>query len=84
MAFGGAIHLGDIGVGNFVKAHMTAFAFQFSMHGGGKLLIVDIKYPFGAGFVIPSHAGESMTQQTVFRIGHSVGCRGNTRKQQSR
>ena len=62
MAFSGAIHLGDIGVGNFIKAYMTAFTFQLSMHGGGELLVIDIKYPFGTGFVIPSHTGESMTQ----------------------
>jgi hypothetical protein len=75
MAFGGAINLGDVGVGDFIKANMTVFAFQFSMNRSGKLLIVDIEHPFGTGFVEPSHPGKPVAQQTVFRVGHGVGCK---------
>ena len=76
MAFGGTINLFDIGVRYLVEADMTIFTPQFAVDGGGKFFVVDIKDPFGSGFIIPADAGISMAQQTIFRVGNGICSQG--------
>ena len=82
MAFGGAINLLDIRVGNLVEADMAVFALQFAVNGGGKFFIVDIKNPFGPAFIISSDAGIPVAQQTILRIGYGIGTQGHAGRQQ--
>jgi hypothetical protein len=82
VTFGGTINLLNIGVRYFIEADMTIFTLQFAVNGAGKLLIVDVKNPFGPAFIISSDAGISMAQQTVFRVGNSIGPKRRTGRQQ--
>jgi hypothetical protein len=84
MAFGGTIHLVDIGVRDFVEADMAILTFQLTVNGTGILLVVDIKNSFGPAFIVSSDAGISMTQQTVFRVGNGIGSKDRTGKQQQK
>ena len=78
VALGSAINFFDIGVGDFVKAHMTVFAGQFAMNRGGKLLVINIKNPLGSFLVVPADAGIAMAQQAVARVRNGIGAKGHT------
>ncbi len=74
MAFGGAVHLLDIGVRDFVQADMAVFTLEFSVNRAGILLLVNVIDTLLAGLIVPAHVGIAMAQQAVFRIGTVSDC----------
>jgi hypothetical protein len=84
VTFGGTVDLLNIGVRYFIEADMTIFALQFAVNGAGKLLIVDVKNPFGPAFIISSDAGIAVAQQAIFRVGNRIGPKSRTGRQQQK